>query len=111
MRLQQQRVAGWSVPDGAVRVSRGTPWGNPWRAGDRVALPSHEGSVLVTPELAVDLFAAWMLERPDSLEAAVDELAGFDLVCWCPIGEPCHAEWLLEQVRLRSEVRDLTFIK
>jgi hypothetical protein len=24
------------------------------------------------------------------------ELAGRDLACWCPIGEPCHADVLLE---------------
>jgi hypothetical protein len=24
------------------------------------------------------------------------ELAGFDLACWCKLGDPCHADVLLE---------------
>lgn len=29
-------------------------------------------------------------------EAIVIELAGRDLVCWCPLDQPCHADVLLE---------------
>lgn len=25
-----------------------------------------------------------------------NELAGFDLACWCPLDQPCHADVLLE---------------
>ena len=25
-----------------------------------------------------------------------NELAGSDLACWCPLGQPCHADVLLE---------------
>jgi hypothetical protein len=40
-----------------------------------------------------------MPERPHRLlfssrEAA--ELLGKDLACWCPLGQPCHADVLLE---------------
>ena len=30
-RIQLSRRAGWRMPAGAVKVSRGTPWGNPFR--------------------------------------------------------------------------------
>ena len=26
----------------------------------------------------------------------VEELRGHDLACWCPLGQPCHADVLLE---------------
>lgn len=97
LRLQQQRVKGWRTPDDAARVSRGTDWANPWRVGDLVALPGFDGSIRVTPQIAVELFAAWVTER-GWVEQMTEELAGRDLVCWCKIGTPCHADWILETV-------------
>jgi hypothetical protein len=32
--IQRKRSKGWKLPAGAVCVSRGTRWGNPWRAED-----------------------------------------------------------------------------
>jgi hypothetical protein len=29
------------------------------------------------------------------------ELRGCNLACWCPIGEPCHADVLLELANVR----------
>lgn len=37
----------------------------------------------------------WATTRPD-LASALLELRGRDLVCWCPLDQPCHAEVLLE---------------
>jgi hypothetical protein len=47
---------------------------------------------------AVALFSAWLAEpHQDGLrEAARRELRGKDLACWCPLGQPCHADVLLE---------------
>jgi len=39
-------------------------------------------------------YRAWLLQRPE-LMAALPELRGKDLVCWCA-PEPCHADVLLE---------------
>jgi hypothetical protein len=49
---------------------------------------------------AVALFIAWSERvRGDSgltyREMAARDLAGRPLACWCPIGEPCHADALL----------------
>lgn len=108
VRIQQQRVAGWTTPGEAIRVGRGAEWGNPWRAGDLLPLPGCDGSIRVTATLAVDLYAAWVTER-GWLDLAVEELAGYDLVCWCRIGEPCHADWLVEVVNRYGDVEE--FIK
>jgi len=41
---------------------------------------------LTSPDLAA--------RRTEILDR-VGKLAGSDLVCWCPIGEPCHADHLI----------------
>ena len=48
---------------------------------------------------AVELYAAQLFDAGDG-RSTVDrihaELAGRDLVCWCPSGQPCHADVLLQ---------------
>ena len=34
--------------------------------------------------------------RADPADRIRNELAGSDLACWCPLGQPCHADVLLE---------------
>jgi hypothetical protein len=36
-----------------------------------------------------------LLKDPEQL-ARLPELRGKDLMCWCPLGEVCHADVLLE---------------
>lgn len=71
------------VPPGAVYVGRPTKWGNPFverRDGTRAEI--------------VAKYRAWIVQQPH-LMAALHELRGRDLVCWChPL--PCHACVLLE---------------
>lgn len=47
---------------------------------------------------AADRYRRWIqeAEQGDLAEAARAELSGRDLMCWCPPGEPCHADVLLE---------------
>lgn len=100
-RIQRRRTKGWRIPKDAVNVTRGTDWGNPYRVGDRVAMldstfgdmPLHD--VVITRQLAVDLFRAYVTERGWHRQIAA-ELGGKDLVCWCPLDQPCHADVLLE---------------
>lgn len=93
-RVQRQRTKGWRMPEGAVYVGRPSLWGNPYRVGD--------------PD--------WCFDPPADLDAlgAVEHfraLIQFDkavpvwmlrgasaLVCWCPLGQPCHADVLIEAV-------------
>ncbi len=73
------------MPEGAVYVGRPTRWGNPFAIGDGV-----------TRGEAVSRYRAWLATQPELVAAARSELARHDLVCWCPPGEACHADVLLE---------------
>lgn len=103
-RIQQRRTKGWRKPEGAVAVGRGTKWGNPWKV-----YPGEPES----RQRAVDLHSyairkqevflwRWEYGPMPSLEKIRAELAGRDLMCWCPLVDaegnpvPCHADVLLE---------------
>lgn len=47
---------------------------------------------------AVDLFRdhLWRQLRRDAVREMLAELRGHDLVCWCPLDQPCHADVLIE---------------
>lgn len=124
-RIQMRRTKGWRKPDGAVYVGRPTMWGNPFKireaihrgdplwpyairdltaASDHVWSRGPSGSALTLTSIAplvvdhvVQMYSWWLLEQPH-LMLRLDELAGRDLVCWCPVGTPCHADVLLETV-------------
>lgn len=93
-RIQLRRTKGWRMPEGAVKVDRTTPFGNPW------TVPGDFGK----PEYAVRRFRASLEStsppHPESymglLRAALPTLKGKDLACWCRPGQPCHADVLLE---------------
>lgn len=94
-------------------VARPSKWGNPFVLGERInsddprwphlTLPTDPpdrfrwfSSVsIIDRQRAVDVFAFWLYEQPH-LMCALDELSGRDLGCWCPPGQPCHADVLLE---------------
>ncbi len=115
-RIQRRRRRGWRMPPGAVYVGRPTTWGNPFRVTRSSDYHGLSGSWFVLDEagttyhpehdsqtsarqLAVDLYAHTVATaRPDSpLHASRirEALGGRDLVCWCPISQPCHADVLL----------------
>lgn len=80
------------MPEGAVYVGRPTKWGNPHRIinTDTGQLDREESVVVYDCNL-----------DPAIEAAARRELAGKDLVCWCPLDQPCHADVLL---RIANEV-------
>ena len=76
------------MPEGAVYVGRPTKWGNPYRLSDGSNRP-----------WAVDRFRAAVLRGQGNVMWPAEiraDLAGKDLVCWCPLDQPCHADVLLE---------------
>ncbi|MEU9661885.1 DUF4326 domain-containing protein [Streptomyces chartreusis] len=107
----QRRRKGWRAPDGAVYVGRGSRWGNPYvikQCGPTsVVVDSRTGGVIYggrseaeTRRVAVDWYRAWFNSQPDLAAAVRRQLAGRDLMCWCPPPEPgypdhCHAAVLL----------------
>jgi hypothetical protein len=111
-RIQRRRTKGYRMPPGAKYVGRPTRWANwfavvetqtgwaaSWSAGPgprpaeyyRRAESRHEAH-----RHAVDMYAAWVLTVSGLVEAIRAELAGRDLMCWCPLGLPCHADVLLD---------------
>jgi len=95
-RIQRRRVKGWRMPEGAIYVGRPTKWGNPFK----VPTPSEISGITreEAHDIAVKVYG-WelMIEGPgfELAQAAKRELRGHDLVCWCRLDEPCHADVLL----------------
>ncbi len=97
-RIQRKRTKGWRMPEGAVYVGRPTKFGNPFAVGE----PGWVGHWRALDRAhAVELFRE--LTTSTDFHARVRrDLAGSDLVCWCPLEDehgnrvPCHADVLLE---------------
>lgn len=80
----------------AMKVDRGTLWGNPFKVG-------KDG----TAEQCVRLFRKLLTDGNFDLgsnhklfvftaERLRKDLGGVNLACWCKPGAPCHADVLLE---------------
>ncbi|HEX7693769.1 MAG TPA: DUF4326 domain-containing protein [Sphingomonas sp.] len=106
-RLYRTRRRNAVTPPGAVYVGRPTLWGNPFAARPKIG---HARSVI--------LYSAWidghvsrhvleccgfspaeiagMYRWRARLMDRIDQLAGRDLQCWCPLtSDWCHADILL----------------
>lgn len=123
-RIQRKRSKGWKLPEGARCVTRGSRWGNHFRVdcGSVIGLPwstvsnrrmdagvraNVVGEVLyvscsndrAAAAHSVDLFRSFcevrLRDTPEEFEHWIAPLRGLDLACYCPIGEPCHADYLL----------------
>lgn len=118
-RIQMSRQHPWRAdhPD-AVIVDRSTRWGNPYavaRRGQHWVVLHPGGRTLVEERSRTKAFAASVvafvgavhgLDRDVALpfdeHDVAAQLAGRDLACWCPPGQPCHAEALLIIANKRS---------
>ena len=74
-----------NIPFDAIYIGRGSKWGNPFIIG-------RDG----TREEVIEKYCYWILEQPHLL-AALDELKGHDLVCFC-FPKMCHGFVLRELV-------------
>jgi hypothetical protein len=80
------------IPPDAVYVGRPSKWGNPFKVND--PLMPHNLSKIEKQQAVVEEYRKYLIGKP-KLMAALGELKGKDLVCWCtPL--PCHADVLLE---------------
>jgi len=114
-RIQRKPMKGWRMPEGAVYVGSPTKWGNPfWHAKQFVGLtaslncyrdaihgwngPERFTELGDGPDLiAYDDHCDWVKRFGcHPVEVIRQELCGKDLVCWCPLDQPCHADILLE---------------
>jgi hypothetical protein len=73
------------MPEGAVYVGRPSAWGNPYTGPD--AVERYRGWAEAQARWArAEVLASWWL-------TAIEDR---DLVCWCPLDQPCHADVLLD---------------
>ena len=107
-RIKRSRAKGWRMPEGAVNVTRPTIWGNPFIHDDPAkAVAAHRDYIMHAQtvfEMGPDALRYatnayrnslhWSF--PDHLRAQIEQLRGKDLVCWCALDAPCHADVLLE---------------
>lgn len=86
------------VPEGAVYVGRAAPGlkASPFRNRHPVGKPCREcGGAVHTLEESLACFRRDLLNDPDLLEQARQELAGRDLACWCSLSRGCHVDVIL----------------
>jgi hypothetical protein len=90
-RIQQKRTKGWRKPENTVSVARPHKYGNPLKRGDLwIGVPLRTNSELVAAY-------RWLWENNPAYAAeARAELRGKNLMCFCPLDQPCHADVLLE---------------
>lgn len=110
------------MPEGAVYVGRPSVWGNPYTIRDVAAMfphtPLEERAAtavrlyraelkhwgllsdyhMVASERTVDAvgMAAAAVGAKNMADYARSALKDKNLVCWCPLDQPCHADVLLE---------------
>lgn len=102
LRIQLSRKKGWRKPADTVVVARPGKWGNPFPVG----APSPTGGIVPNRAVSVALFRAMMADPAwrEALRYPADlsELRDKNLACWCPLDGPCHADVLLDLVRLAA---------
>ena len=119
-RIQRKRTKGWRMPPGAIYVGRPTKWGNPFylrgttiwfRGVSEEVFWADRPTIKEARRSAAESFRNWIDGRypglivldaeRERIFASIEELAGHDLACWCPLTDaqgnpvPCHADVLL----------------
>jgi hypothetical protein len=82
-RAKVEHVVHCEDPGSAKYIGRPSKWGNPYVIG-------KDG----TREEVIAKYEEWLLKN-EALLADLDELRGYDLLCWCtPL--PCHGDVLIK---------------
>jgi hypothetical protein len=95
-RIQLSRRKGWRMPANTLKIDRTTKWGNPFVIG-------KDGARAECIELYKRFVAGNaatkrkdVLASRELVASSAQELRGKNLACWCPMDEPCHADFLLK---------------
>jgi len=81
------------MPANTVYVGRPSKWGNPFTITKREK--KYPGR-LVFLALAVDKYRRALEFALRHSPYMLDELRDKNLACFCPLGQPCHADVLLD---------------
>lgn len=105
-RQQRRRTKGWRMPANGVSITRPGPWGNPFRVvtgTGRFRIAALKAGFCRTAEEAITKFREYAMERLEREPDWLDPLRGKDLYCFCPLGQPCHGDVLLELLTLKGQ--------
>jgi hypothetical protein len=96
-RVQRQRRPGWRKPDNTIIIDRTSRWGNPFDVhthGLDEAIRRY--AEWITNPTAQPVVCGRKTFHPSTREAITAALAGKDLACFCPAGNPCHGDVLIQ---------------
>jgi hypothetical protein len=113
IRIQCMRKKGWKAPEGVIRCSRPSIYGNPYRLNrygryTALALFRNTAQGIWDPKViegfsndlvdsAYESHCQWVRRMGGKpVEHIQRELRGRDLSCWCKPTDPCHVDILLE---------------
>ena len=89
-RVVRRRTKNWKMPDNTIYVGRPTVWGNPFVVGSELI-----GGEKLSAEKSIALYRQYAREAFNLRDLRAC-LRGKNLACWCRLGQPCHADVLLE---------------
>jgi hypothetical protein len=106
LRIQRSRAKGWKMPPDTVSVTRPGIFGNPFpvdvygtrgavdrfrrlMSGSMSTLEMSQSSTCHAADVSLVTVRSWIRD-------GLPRLAGRNLACWCKLGDPCHADVLLE---------------
>lgn len=84
------------MPENAVYVGRPTKYGNRHKVGDIWREIGTDEPYALTTSNALSLYRRDLAEALAKNPNFLNDLRGKDLACFCPLGQPCHADILLE---------------
>lgn len=114
-RVQQRRAKGWRKPENTVSVARPSRWGNPFRItpsglpdfpwqvrsptvdhllGLHDSEESARAHVVELFEMHIGPMGSFEYDS-ETLAKLRHDLGGKNLMCFCPLDQPCHADVLL----------------
>lgn len=117
-RIQRRREKGWRKSKNTVYVGRGSKWGNIFKVGSYLSLwrkafvavhlakennkkvtDIYDSGILnkkINLDDSIKWYKYWIKFRIKNNQLDINELKGKNLMCWCPLNQICHADYLLE---------------
>jgi hypothetical protein len=97
IRVRRSRSRGWRKPPWTVNVARPGRFGNPFVEGKPAqCVPEPWLGVVARDKAdAARLHREWIDTCGLPPGCDLETLRGRNLMCWCPLDGPCHADYLL----------------
>jgi hypothetical protein len=91
MRKKNFEDNAWTSNPNAVYVGRPSKFGNPFKMKDESER-----------EEVIEAYRVWLKIQLIHDPHFLDELEGKDLVCFCPLNKHCHADVIIEFIKLNK---------